>query len=192
MLHESLNRMTQRSAPNGTQGSDIGSALCTNCGLCCMGIIHANAVLDSDEVETARDLGLQIRPTERPLFALPCPRLAGTACSIYEQRPRVCARYKCQLLQDVESGEASSARALETVAEAHRLLAEVRMLAPARDYQDIREQALRADGDEADSVHLRLRVTALDYYLDKHFRNDRDRKSLILLTPDGFNKDGQE
>ena len=67
------------------------SELCTQCGLCCMGAIHGRAVLFEDELQPARDIGLPVLDdAERPLFALPCPKLAGTSCTIFGKRPRVC------------------------------------------------------------------------------------------------------
>src|SRR5688500_2967630 len=85
-------------APGTAPDSSLGSALCTQCGLCCTGALHKAAVLDPDEIADARALGLPILDREKPGFALPCPRLDGTVCTIYASRPRVCGRYKCQLL----------------------------------------------------------------------------------------------
>ena len=79
----------------------IGSKLCTKCGLCCTGALHDRAVLEPEEVEFASDLGLYVRAEGRPTFALPCKYLQGCACTIYSKRPKVCARYQCQLLDDV-------------------------------------------------------------------------------------------
>src|SRR5688572_4233724 len=73
----------QMSATSGTEpDSSLGSALCTQCGLCCTGALHDAAVLDPDEIADARALGLPVLDAEKPKFALPCPRLDGTVCTI--------------------------------------------------------------------------------------------------------------
>ena len=93
--------------------SDDGSVLCTRCGLCCMGVVHYTAALDPDEIHHATALGLPVQTGEhRPAFSLPCPRLEGTICGIYAERPNACRRYRCQLLLDVDAGSVPAAFAL--------------------------------------------------------------------------------
>ncbi len=85
----------------GEQLVPDGVRLCTSCGLCCAGALHDTAALDEDEQDAARALGLPLAGDD---FALPCPRLAGTRCTVLAERPRVCGRYRCGLLQEVEAG----------------------------------------------------------------------------------------
>lgn len=170
-----------------------GSRLCTQCGLCCMGIIHQVAVLDPAEDSRAVASGLHILPTERPLFALPCSRLEGTICGIYEHRPKACARYKCQLLQDVEAGRTQIDEAAGKIVEAKRLLAEVRAAMPSdMDYHQVRRLAQGAEPSSADGdggalprsrlMQLKLRAMALELFVDRFFRNSRDRKSFEMTA----------
>lgn len=153
-----------------------GSALCTACGLCCTGALHDRAVLDEDEVDGARALGLPVQLPQdlKAGFRLPCPKLDGTFCTIYTERPRVCARYACRLLQEVRGGERSLAGALPLVAEARRLAGEVSAaLKPGQSLPAAR--GLLADpAAPADTALLRLRSAALAHYLDLHFRNARE------------------
>ena len=164
--------------PDDPPSSPIGSALCTDCGLCCLGALHDSAQLDPDEIETAKTIGLPVLPSERPLFSLPCPKLVNRKCSIYGQRPRVCARYKCALLQQVEAGETTLAQASQRVTTALSLYDAAMTAVRADDgFATIRYQA-RDDQpiDAADPRAARLRLMALDVYLDRHFRNDKDFK----------------
>ena len=47
-----------------SQSLSKGSQLCTQCGLCCTGALHHFAVLEPDELEFARELGLTLRETK--------------------------------------------------------------------------------------------------------------------------------
>lgn len=162
--------------------------LCTQCGLCCMGVIHQAATLDVDEISAAQELGLPVLDRADPGFALPCPRLAGTVCTIYDQRPRVCGRYKCQLLQDLESGDKSFDEAVSLVASARAQLAKLRLAMPRT--MSVRNAVALAKGGSPPAMDLskrqvtdlKLQATALELYLDKHFRNERDGRSLELCA----------
>lgn len=174
------------SAASGTApASSVGSALCTQCGLCCTGALHNAAVLDPDEIEAARALGLPVLDREKPGFALPCPRLDGTICTIYGSRPSVCGRYKCQLLQDLEGGAVELDEALGKVGiakalrrEAEEAMPEGMTLPQARKLVHV-ALANHADGTAAGDgdMELVLRTAAFNLYLDKHFRNSRDGRA---------------
>jgi hypothetical protein len=173
---------------HSSDSSGLGSMLCTRCGLCCMGVIHQAATLDEDEISAAQELGLPVLDRADPGFALPCPRLAGTVCTIYEQRPRVCGRYLCQLLQDLESGKIGFDESLTIVASARAQLAKLRLAMPAT--MSVRAAVNLAKGaqspphdlSERELTELKLQATALELYLDKHFRNERDGRSLDLCA----------
>lgn len=159
-----------------------GSELCTQCGLCCMGVIHRSAVLDEDEISRSRALGLSVLDTAKPAFALPCPRLIGTQCGIYEARPRVCARYHCQLLDDYAQGRIDLAGSLEHVRAAMALLQAVRSAMPPEMTYAEAQQLTNGPRDTVqapaeDQSDLRLRTAKLELYLDRHFRNARDKRS---------------
>ena len=164
--------------------------LCTNCGLCCMGALHSAAVLDAEEVPAAKDIGLPVLDREEPGFALPCPKLVNCTCTIYEHRPRVCGRYRCKLLQELENGDIDLTSALTKVDIAKMLLRDARSTMPAAMSLLEARTAARAplaDGAKdqsgfAEAILLRLRTTALDVYLDRHFKNERDSQSFELSS----------
>ena len=169
----------------------IGSQLCTECGLCCTGALHDHAVLEPEEIEFARDLGLEVRTEGRPAFALPCKYLQGCACTIYSNRPKVCARYQCQLLDDVQHANVSLEAALEHVRVAKRMCEDVRaLLPPGMNFPEARRLlyeppgALPAVADRSAEMPLRLALTTLCLYLDKHFKHSRESKLLTLTSVD--------
>ncbi len=153
-----------------------GSELCTRCGLCCTGALHNAAKLDEDEISAATALGLPILERAKPGFALPCPRLAGTVCTIYGNRPRVCGRYRCGLLQQLEAGEVNFKAALAKVETAQELIDRLRkLMTRGMTLPDARALALEdATGGEPDVMQLRLAATAMVVYIDRNFRNDRE------------------
>lgn len=189
------------STPGAVSNTSLGSALCTECGLCCTGAIHDSAALDSDEIEAAKALGLPVRDNEKPTFALPCPHLKGTMCSIYGSRPRACHRYKCQLLMDLEADDIDFDDALGKVVTAKALRRQAEMVMPeGMTLPQGRALAIAlpsAPAGAADSagrrseMQLKLHTTALNLYLDKHFRNARDRKAFELNLV-GHGKTGTE
>lgn len=44
-----------------------------------------------------------VRKSDTCVLLLPCPQHSGTSCNVYEDRPEVCAEFRCWLLRDVES-----------------------------------------------------------------------------------------
>jgi hypothetical protein len=179
----------ESSAPARAGNTALGSALCTNCGLCCTGALHNEAVLEPDEVEYARSIGMTLRTEGRPGFALPCPQLSGSCCSIYAGRPKVCRRFRCGLLEQLDEGSIDIEAASAIVAEARQLFDVVRAQLPERMTIPVARQknvalptpGLDADG-RASEMRLQLAITALSLFLDRHFRRRGEGKLLKLDT----------
>ena len=178
-------RQRKLTQPNSDQADmSVGSKLCTQCGLCCTGALHNHASLESDELGFAESLGLEVMPGEKPRFALPCPRLTGTLCSIYQSRPQVCSRYKCQLLQDVESGKTGFGTAVETIQHAKTLINDIERQLPAgTKLPEARIRYLTEKGQSEagpDYMPLRLALTVLCLYIDRHFKGDRETNFMAV------------
>jgi Fe-S-cluster containining protein len=168
-----------------------GSQLCTQCGLCCTGALHNFAVLEADELDFALSLGLALRSEGRPGFALPCPYLEGCSCSIYTSRPKVCGRYVCQLLDNVQQQKTSVEQGLERVLIAKELFSEVQgLLPPNMTFPEARlliTQPIdpgQSDQQRSRALQLRLALTKLCVYLDKHFKHWRESKLLMMKSVD--------
>ena len=180
--------MAEIENPTANEGSaplSIGSQLCTECGLCCTGALHDRAVLDEDEIPSASSLGLPICESGRLAFALPCPHLSGTVCSIYADRPRVCSRYKCQLLLDVEAGSLALEAAKATVRAAHSLADRARtLMPPGMGYPEaralVRDDHHPSTHSSEDLSRLKLALTLFSLYLDRNFRKETEGNLLIM------------
>jgi len=166
-----------------------GQSLCTACGLCCTGLLHKQAKLLDDEVASARALGLDVLDEATPpRFSLPCPRLVGTTCGIYRDRPRVCGNYRCALLKEVENDGVELAEARSRILVARKLAARVKaintpglswlelraLVAPALEPSLGDKVAERLSSNPALRDELKLNMVALMLYLDTHFRNSRE------------------
>ena len=156
------------------------SDLCTQCGLCCDGTIYPKARAFPDDLTGLAEHGLTVLGKgegEKLAFALPCPRLNGTCCTIYPQRFTVCRRFRCALLQKLDVGEIDVTSALATVAKARALVVavepEARTVArrfelrrSTSDWRDIAAPELREAAGRRN-----LLITALEHHLDKYFRH---------------------
>lgn len=165
--------------------ASVKSAVCMACGLCCSGALFDYAPLDPDEEHLLARASFT-RWEDKAGFALPCPLLEGRRCAGYDDRPRACARYRCEVLAGLDAGAITPDRALQLV---HRgaELADQAMAAsptPGRTIAALR-RAFRANADgwaEADDAGravlapLRLALVALDRHLDTHFRQPHQRQ----------------
>lgn len=136
-------------------------------------------MLDDDELDAARKIGLNVlKSLGGQGFAFPCPKLDGTACTIFGHRPRVCSRFMCQVLADKQEGKLSFEEATAHVREARRLLAGLMDALP--DYLTLRDTRVMAKNNLATPAlqDLLARSQALQAYLDQHFRKPTDGKML--------------
>lgn len=172
------------SAPSWTDDRIRGSELCTQCGLCCTGALHDRALLEEDELGTAAGLGLPVSNEPKPGFSLQCPKLAGTVCTIYPDRPRVCGRYRCGLLQRLEAGDIAFPEALEVVTTARALVDALRSLMPAGMTLPQARAVARKPAEDVgrEDMPLRLAATTLMYYTNGNFRKP-DEESWLTLSP---------
>lgn len=164
-----------------------GSPLCLECGLCCHGVLHHYAALEEEEVETAIALGLGVEREKDYLgFALPCPKIDVTRCTIYELRPSTCSGYQCGLLRKYRRGDISLDEAVPLVSKARQLFDSVMAtMPPTTSFREVREKwrlrSRNGTGEalgEEDRKHLGqsiMRIVLLDRFLDRYFRLDREK-----------------
>ena len=95
------------------------------CGLCCQGLRHKYAALETDEIPWAErfDLGLHPgdgAPTEG--FTLPCMLHQNGSCWAYKTRPGACSSYRCGLLRAYLQNQISMDDARSIVADTKDLI----------------------------------------------------------------------
>ena len=161
-----------------------GSRLCLECGLCCRGVLHPDALLDRDELEVAARHRLTVyrEPDGQDLFALPC-RLhehAGNACTIYEDRFHVCRRYACDLLTLLRNGGIAIDDALDIVRKARSIETRIYEIIGGYDPSHMMWQRITAhvggehiDGSAAARLHapLLLQARALSLLCNRHLEH---------------------
>lgn len=76
------------------------SALCLECGLCCDGTLFRQVKISPAERDELVALGIGVgQKSKHDVMWLPCGKLAGKCCTIYEARPGGCRRFVCTLGQ---------------------------------------------------------------------------------------------
>jgi hypothetical protein len=182
-------------------GQSAASDLCRNCGLCCDGTLFGGVDLLDEEVEAATANGLYPIVAEGGArFRQPCAQFSGI-CEIYPGRPLRCREYRCLLLARLQRGEVEEASAHAIVAEARRL-AEAADAAglPGEDRGAARRRWGRAFAATADNRAVippvrdadprwMLAMTALNYFLDRHFRKPRRHKLSVGTERDMMSGD---
>lgn len=96
------------------------------CGLCCDGTLFGSVVVQQDERERLRRVGLRVVEQDGT-FAINqrCAKLAGCLCAIYAERPAACARYECTLRKRVVAGATTEAAGRADIARMRMLLAKL-------------------------------------------------------------------
>lgn len=146
--------------------------------MCCNGTLFANAKAEPDEAERLAAAGLKVEQYRgRPVFVLPCPKLEGTRCTIYESRFTICRSFRCQLLQDYVSDRVGIDDALQSIASAKALAAKVADDDPAAASVPARRALVRAGWKAIEDPQARERAArayvnaaALELLLSRKFR----------------------
>lgn len=99
-----------------TSSQETGT-ICIGCGLCCDGTLYSTVTVEADD---HRDSLTNARFTlltgeDREFFQQPCPAFTSGCCAVYDNRPGVCARYRCHLLTRYEAGEIARADAVAVI-----------------------------------------------------------------------------
>jgi len=104
---------------------ESSDALCLSCGLCCDGSLFDRFELDADELAWAERRRLPLVGPARRTLQQPCPCFSGS-CTAYDERPRVCRRFRCALLASVAEGSTSIDEARERVRAFRARIADLR------------------------------------------------------------------
>ena len=161
-------------------GARDGSALCADCGLCCDGTLFDHAKAEPEEFARLAAAGMETYEVEgKPRFRLPCPRLSGSRCTIYQERFTICRSFRCALLRDYQAGAVTLEEARQAVASAKALQAKVTARAPhatspiprrALTRQTAGWSAVSEPAKRLEEARLHLDLVALERFLDTRFR----------------------
>ena len=162
------------------------SRLCSECGLCCNGVMfHTVRLQMADSPKALAALGLKLKRKKGANYILqPCPAFCGSHCAIYESRPERCRLFECRQLKRVAAGEITEAAALERIRDVQRRVGEIEELLqksggtnPKRPLSKRYEKAIAVPLDNsADPSALVLRdqlelaMRELSALLDRDFR----------------------
>lgn len=91
------------------------SNICLSCGFCCDGTAIGFVQIDREELSVSRELMDIEEVNGKGFFLQPCDKLGCDGCSIYSQRPKQCASFKCRLLESLEQKELDFDSAIEVI-----------------------------------------------------------------------------
>jgi uncharacterized protein len=90
--------------------------ICLACGLCCDGTLIGFVQLESEEMPALKKIMDVEDENGHGFFLHPCDKYCN-GCTIYEDRPKQCDKFKCKLLSAVTQNEIEFNKAVEYVAE---------------------------------------------------------------------------
>ena len=88
--------------------------LCLSCGLCCDGTLIGFVRLDTKELSDLSEIKHIEEADGKGFFLQPCDDYCD-GCTIYSQRPKQCAKFKCGLLKSVEKKKVDFDSAIEVI-----------------------------------------------------------------------------
>ena len=92
------------------------SNICLSCGLCCDGSLIGFVQVENEEVSSLSKL-MEIEDSKDcGVFLQPCSNYCD-GCSIYANRPKQCASFKCGLLKSLEQKEIDFDVAIESISQ---------------------------------------------------------------------------
>ena len=163
--------------------ADGEQSLCKACGLCCRGVWFSDVAVETEDVDRAREAGLNVEIAKDGTahFHQPCPLHKDGQCSAYDRwRPKTCVTYRCALLDRVRDGEVSAHTAMTHVqaarAIADQLGPEITTAKGGMRGADFSLRLAPAAGKGHGAAHKilspiqKLDVASLLVYYDRHFK----------------------
>lgn len=171
---------------NTPEALPAAARLCTQCGLCCNGVMfHTVKLQPRDSAKALAALGLKLKRKHGHHFILqPCPAFQNSQCSLYAARPERCRVFECRQLKRLAAGEITEAMAAAKIQEALRRVAHLNdLLARAENTNLKRPLAKRCESALAEPIdpagdpaawalrsQLQQASRELDALLDQDFR----------------------
>lgn len=101
--------------------SKTENSICLECGFCCDGTLFGRAGVEPlTEAFLGRydDTRIELIQTTGVHFKQPCSEYSvDRGCMIYNSRPGVCRKFRCNLLATQNSGEITEDQAISTISE---------------------------------------------------------------------------
>lgn len=91
------------------------NALCQGCGLCCDGSLFADVLLARNELPPIQAVINYECQDHGSYLQQPCQAFDNHLCKVYEDRPRGCRQFECQLLHDTKADRLAISDAQATI-----------------------------------------------------------------------------
>lgn len=150
------------------------SQLCLDCGLCCDGTLFRYVAISGSEREELVRLGIGVGENRKgDVMWLPCGKLEGKCCSIYEARPGGCRRFVCALGKRLEAKEVCLEDARAEVVKMQASLSKLKSVLPPGDEPVLRQA--RAHIDSTTSLVTGAQLEA--------FKEVEDQRYAVFMPP---------
>lgn len=167
----------------------VASELCAACGLCCDGTLYPS--FESEEGDTPELLDNLLSQVSKQdgkvTWSQPCRALVSRTCSIYEERPAVCRRYRCTTLVALEARQIDSNEARQRIQQAKVAQENLENLTGCGGASV--QERLRAMRNPDTSPDIALAIGILELMLDRFFRKVGERA--FSGTPSTMNADAR-
>jgi uncharacterized protein len=153
------------------------STLCLECGLCCDGTLFRHVEISPGERDELIRLGIGVGVKRwHEVMWLPCGKLEGKCCSIYEARPGGCRRFVCALGKRLVSKEVTLEEARAHVVDMHGRLEALRaVLPPGEDGLVLRNARAHVDSTTSQVTEEQLAA----------FKRVEDLRYEVFMPPPG-------
>jgi uncharacterized protein len=152
------------------------SELCVGCGLCCDGTLFRHVKITGSEREDLVKLGIGVGEKRGgDVMWLPCGKLDGTCCTIYEARPGGCRAFICALGSRLVAKQVSAEAARAEVEEMQRRLEALKRVLPPGEGPVLRRAREHIDSTTALVTEEQLRA----------FQRVEDQRYAVFMPPPG-------
>lgn len=169
---------------SSTELANAASRLCTNCGLCCNGVLfHIVRLQPTDSMRQLETLGMKLsRKKREPYFKQPCSFLKECMCSIYAARPLRCRLFECRQLQRLADQQVTEEDVMHAIGDVKKRVSNIEaMLARAGNTSVHLPLSERCEQTLACSSHAEMttvsrqlvaEMSALKRVLNREFRKE--------------------
>jgi uncharacterized protein len=150
---------------------DEVSNLCVSCGLCCNGTLFSRVKISLEESIRLKGLGIDVLEKKHAMFmSIPCGKLKGSCCTVYENRPNGCQVFFCSLADKLKRKEVTFESARQSIEELQLEIEELKRLnGKLESVRQIRESL--GDSTRAMSQALIVQLKKVDALIQKTLVN---------------------
>ena len=156
--------------------------ICVNCGMCCDNTLFDYVKIYKSDPYQNGEWEI-IEKGEANYLNLPCPFFDGR-CTVYDNTPKRCKEFRCEVLKKVEGGELNQERAEKMIAEIIQSRNQI-----LNDYKTLKGEKITFrqlsqlvnETKDSELAALSFKVDLLNIQLSKHFRTEKKFSDIYAM-----------